>query len=92
MTTCIHHKLYVCILAALISGCASSPVVSNRVSSPVPPELLELPPRPVPPSEITSQREVAIFILELDAYSRRLELIINSIKTHLFEEKGDENK
>lgn len=72
--------LVLCVgLAVNLASCAS---VSPRVEvKSIPDDAFVRPERPTP-GKITTQRDVARFLLELDAYSRYLEQMIDNLKKY----------
>lgn len=76
------------LISLVLTGCNTIPVQEKPIVQPVPPELFVLPERPVA-GEITSQRDVAKFILDLSAYSKHLEIVIEQVKKHLYGAPND---
>lgn len=67
-------------LALLLAGCGATVPVKPQ---PQVADLLVLPPRPEVPAEVTSQRQVAKYLVELDSYARQLEERLLAIRKRL---------
>jgi len=76
------------VAGSLLVGCQTAPIVLPATRNPPPEVLVEVPLRPRA-GEITSQRDVARFILALDAYSRRLEVLLEGWREWAQTENAD---
>lgn len=81
--------LFLLFFAALSQGCANSPpsVQVERIT--VPPALLQCDPEPQP-GAVKSQRDVALYIIDLRAFGRSCESRLNEIR-RLQEEASPRN-